>query len=369
MSDLSTVISIVPKLPNAIDGVGDYALNLARQLRKDFNIQTQFIVGNPEWKGELEIEGFSVNQVIDVNSEELTALLEGDRTSPVLLHYVGYGYAKRGCPIWLVDGLQRWKNLYPLRSLVTMFHELYASSNRPWQSSFWLSPLQKNLATRLAELSDRCITSKQSYSDMLVKLSNGKHPQIKALPVFSNIGEPKQNRPFSDRQKQLVVFGGVANRIRVYRESQEALDSVCQSLDIQEILDLGTPTGITPQTIGNVPILELGIQPAEKISEIMAGAIAGFLNYNPDFLGKSGIFAAYCAHGLLPINVRGSDIPIDKMKSGEHYWGFSKSELKDLKIMQAIANNAHAWYSSHNLSSQSKIFFDILNTAIQLEPQ
>ena len=107
MSDLSTVISIVPRLPKAIDGVGDYALNLARQLRKDFNIQTQFIVGNPEWKGELEIEGFSISQVIDSNSNQLTALLECDRTSPVLLHYVGYGYAKRGCPVWLVDGIQR----------------------------------------------------------------------------------------------------------------------------------------------------------------------------------------------------------------------------------------------------------------------
>ena len=369
MSDLSTVISIVPRLPKAIDGVGDYALNLARQLRKDFNIQTQFIVGNPEWKGELELEGFSVNQVIDSNSDQLTSLLEGDRTSPVLLHYVGYGYANRGCPVWLIKGLQHWKNLYPDRILVTMFHELYASGTPPWTSSFWLSPLQKNLVARLAKLSDRCITSNQSYSDILVKLSNGKHKHIQALPVFSNVGEPKQNRPLSDRQKQLVVFGSVANRIKVYRESQEALDSACQSLDIQSILDLGTPTGIAPQTIGNVPILELGMQTAEKISEIMADAIAGFLNYNPDFLSKSGIFAAYCAHGLLPINVRGSDIPIDKIKLGEHYWISSKVELKDIERMQVIANNVYAWYSSHNLSSQSKIFFHILNTEIQLESQ
>ncbi|MFZ4728709.1 MAG: glycosyltransferase family 1 protein, partial [Pseudanabaena sp.] len=77
-------------------------------------------------------------------------MLEGDRTSPVLLHYVGYGYAKRGCPVWLVDGIQRWKNLYPDRLLVTMFHELHASGTPPWTSSFWLSPLQKNLVTRLA---------------------------------------------------------------------------------------------------------------------------------------------------------------------------------------------------------------------------
>ena len=32
MSNLATVIAIVPRLPPAIDGVGDYALNLAKLL-------------------------------------------------------------------------------------------------------------------------------------------------------------------------------------------------------------------------------------------------------------------------------------------------------------------------------------------------
>ena len=38
MSNLHTITAIVPRLPPAIDGVGDYTLNLARQLRKDFNM-------------------------------------------------------------------------------------------------------------------------------------------------------------------------------------------------------------------------------------------------------------------------------------------------------------------------------------------
>ena len=360
MNQLTNVYSIVPRLPPAIDGVGDYALNLARQLRKDFNIQTHFIVGNSQWNGASELEGFPVTQVTNNSSKHLVKLLSGDLLSPVLLHYVGYGYAKRGCPVWLVDGLQRWKSLYPQRSLVTMFHEIYASG-LPWQSSFWLSPLQKNLAIKLVILSDRIITSKQSYAAILVKLSNGKHTQIKSLPVFSTIGEPKQILPLSERQKRLVIFGSVSNRMRVYQESQADLDYVCQHLNIKEIIDLGTPTGITPKSIGNVPILELGQQPAEKISDIMADAIAGFLNYNPDFLAKSTIFAAYCAHGLLPISAIGSSSVIDGITTGEHYWVPSKSELKDIEMMQVIANNAHSWYSANDLSAQSTVFFDILN--------
>ena len=357
MNQLTNVYSIVPRLPPAIDGVGDYALNLARQLRKDFNIQTHFIVGNSQWNGASELEGFPVTQVTNNSSKHLVKLLSGDLLSPVLLHYVGYGYAKRGCPVWLVDGLQRWKSLYPQRSLVTMFNKISASSNRPWESSFWLSSLKRNLAARLAQMSDRCITSKQLYGDIITQISNGKHSQVPFLPVFSNVGEPDRVSPLSERQKQLVVFGGVANRIRVYQESQAVLDQVCQTLSIQEILDLGTPTGQTPQSIGSVPILELGQLLPEKISEIMSIAIAGFLNYNPDFLAKSTIFAAYCAHGLLPISAKGSSSVIDEIESGKHYWVLNEDKLKDVKMLEAIANNANSWYSCHSLSIQSKNFF------------
>jgi len=75
VNHLTNVYSIVPRLPPAIDGVGDYALNLARQLRKDFNIQTHFIVVNPIWQGASEIEGFPVTHICDRNANKLVELL------------------------------------------------------------------------------------------------------------------------------------------------------------------------------------------------------------------------------------------------------------------------------------------------------
>ncbi|HEY9599664.1 MAG TPA: hypothetical protein V6D33_18535 [Cyanophyceae cyanobacterium] len=36
------MISTVPQLPPAIDSVGDYAFNLARQRRQDFDLDTHF---------------------------------------------------------------------------------------------------------------------------------------------------------------------------------------------------------------------------------------------------------------------------------------------------------------------------------------
>ncbi|OUL19789.1 hypothetical protein BV378_31725 [Nostoc sp. RF31YmG] len=364
MSNLASVISIVPQLPPAIDGVGDYALNLARQLHKDFNIQTHFIVCNPTWVGAVEIEDFPISQVSDRSPDALLTLLSSDGTSSILLHYVGYGYANRGCPVWLVDGLQRWKNLFPERSLLTMFHEVYASGP-PWTSSFWLSPLQRSLAVRLAKLSDHCITSKQLYAEILNNLSRGKHNQIPVLPVFSNIGEPDKVLPLPERQQRLVIFGSVTNRSRVYQGCQTTLNDVCNQLSIQEIWDIGTPTGLAPSSIGEIPILEIGEQAANKVSNILTDSIAGFCDYNPDFLAKSTIFASYCAHRLLPINAKGSTLVIDGIEASKHYWvpNIQENVLVDEVGRQAIADNAYLWYQTHNLSMQVKTFFTYLITS------
>ncbi len=357
------IIQIVSRLPPAIDGVGDYALNLARQLRKDFNIQTHFVVGNFNWSGAGEIEGFAISKITEPLANTLLTLLSKDHFSSILLHYVGYGYAKRGCPVWLVDGLHQWKSIFPERSLVTMFHEISASGP-PWTSAFWLSSLQRSLAARLAQMSDRCVTSKQLYADIITRISQGKHNQVPFLPVFSNIGEPeKLPLDLSQRQPRLVVFGGVAKRARVYGNCQTTLEYVCHKLNIQEIWDVGVPTGITPSSIGKVPILEIGEQPAKEVSNIFTQSLAGFSDYNPDYLAKSTIFAAYCAHRLLPINSKITSSIIDGIEPGRHYWvpNNQYKELGDNFNVQVIADNCYSWYLSHTLIIQSQTFAQLLN--------
>ena len=356
------IIQIVPKLPPAIDGLGDYALNLARQFRKDFGIETHFIVGNPTWTGAKQIEEFPVSKVNDHSADNLLSLLTNNRISTVLLHYVGYGYAKRGCPNWLVDGLQRWRTESTHRKLVTMFHEVYADGRPPWTSSFWLSSLQKKLASRLVQLSDRALTSKQLYAEILHKLSQGKHQQIPTIPVFSNIGEPQQVLPLVKRQRQLVVFGGRSKRLSVYQNCWSELKHVCQLLEIKQILDIGPAVELPLASTHNLEIAKKGELSTSEISNILLNSLVGFLDYNPLYLAKSGIFAAYCAHGLITINYRCSHLPIDGIEHGKHYLLSDEYDLiQDLEKLQIIASNAYSWYQRHRLSIQAEQFFSYLN--------
>jgi hypothetical protein len=351
------IIQIVPRLSPAIDGVGDYALNLARQLHKDYGITTHFLISDLNWTGAIKIEEFPVDKLTANSPSHLFYWLSSSAPSTVLLHYVGYGYAKRGCPVWLVEGLERWKVRSRNVSLVTMFHEISASGSI-WTSSFWLSKIQRNLATRLVRITDHIITSKQFYAQILSQLSQGKHKEIPSIPVFSSIGEPQQVPPLEQRQRQMVIFGGRSNRMRVYQKSSALLNRTCELLGIEKILDIGLSIDLKLSSIKNIPIVKIGQQPAAKVSDILLNSLVGFLDYNPDYLAKSSIFATYCAHGLLPVSAQSSTFSIDGIEAGKHYWYPSEQTAiyKNKAELQAIAHNAYRWYQTHKLSIQAEIF-------------
>lgn len=363
MSLLPTVACIVPRLPPVIDGIGDYALKLAKQLRNDFGLQTHFIVCDPSWHGELFIDDFSVDQLGQRTSQSLLTLLSVISPSIILLHYVNYGYAKRGCPVWLINGLKHWRAAFLETSLTTMFHEV-AAFGPPWRSSFWLSPAQYSLSAQLARLSDNCLTSKSSYAQTLGKWKQIELAKIPSLPVFSNLGEPSAILPLNQRSRRLVVFGGRGWRRKAYLEAQPALIQTCEFLEVEEIWDVGAESGLDLSKILKCPVLEAGKLPAAEISLIMSNSIAGFLSYPPDFLAKSGIFAAYCAHGLLPVCAWGRYVAADGLEARKHFWTpNSPTEQANWVQLQTIADFAHTWYQSHSLSAQAKAFYRTLTKA------
>jgi hypothetical protein len=354
---LMRLTSIVTGLPPRIDGVGDYALSLARQARKDNGIETRFVVGDPAWNGPASVEGFEVSRLAERSRADLLRILR-DATedgSIVLLHYGGYGYATRGCPVWLVDGLQQWRNESNGSFLITMFHELFASGP-PWTSAFWLSPLQRNLAARLARLSDQYLTSRQSYAEMVCRWSLGKHKTVRSLPVFSSIGEPDSVLPLNERRRRLVIFGTPGRRVQVYRRSAEQINQICRHLCIEEILDIGRPVDIDASVVMQVPVVVCGELSGAEVSRFLSDAIAGVLDYPVGVLGKSTIFAAYCAHRLIPvIAAYGKEASADGLVAGTHYWlSDARPENLSMAAGQVIADSAYAWYETHSLAIHAK---------------
>ncbi|HVG22485.1 MAG TPA: glycosyltransferase family 1 protein [Blastocatellia bacterium] len=354
---MTLMLSIVTGLPPRIDGIGDYALSLARRVREDIGIETRFVVGDPAWSGPPRVAGFEVDKLAERSRAGLLRFLrEGAKDArAVLLHYGGYGYATRGCPSWLIDGLRQWRGETGDRFLITMFHELYAFGP-PWTSAFWLSPLQRNLAARLARLSDQYLTSRHRYAEAVSRWSLGKHNSVRSLPVFSSVGEPDCVRPLIDRSRRLVIFGTPGRRIQVYRRSAEDLDRICRHLGVEEILDIGRPINLDFARTLRTPVVVRGELSGDDVSRSLSDAIAGVLDYPAEILGKSTIFAAYCAHRAVPvIAAYGKASRADGLEPDTHYWLSDVGPEKlSLAAGQAIADNAYNWYQGHNLSTHAK---------------
>jgi len=347
--------SIVPRFFPLIDGIGDYALGHARLLRDASGIDTRFIVADPDWRGPDNVEGFETTHLSSRLAGDLIRLLPKASDETVVLHYCGYGYAKRGCPVWLVATLEQWRKENDERSLVTIFHELYATGP-PWTSSFWLSPLQKKLAARLARLSDQSLASLETNA-LILRAMAGNGAETHHLPVFSSVGEPQSPPPLKDRRRRLVVFGTRGRRIEVYRRSTADLNRICRALGIEEVLDIGQP--IDNEFFSGLAVRSSVLGPLSNaaVSELLLDSVAGVIDYPAAVLGKSTIFAAYCSHRVVPIvatHIEAS--PADGLQANSHYWltDVGTGQL-NLDEGQAVADRALDWYRQHNLSTHAKL--------------
>lgn len=353
------ILQIVPNLPPAVNGVGDYAYLLAKRLRAAHDIHSHFLVCDSSQNSEGELEGFKIHQLEAQRQDKLAGRLSAKEMPPVvLLHYVGYGYEKRGCPLWLLRGLESWRMAGADRRLAIMFHELYAFGP-PWRSSFWSSPVHRWLSASLAKLADGCITNLERYAKWL-EARAGRRVKIDALPVFSNIGEMTNTLPLDSRPPNLVIFGGarwVTELLGRYRS--ETLEC-CQHLGIREIFTIGCPAGTVPAKTP-IPVTECGFLDAAEVVEIISSSRVGLMNYFPGYLAKSGVFAAYSSLRALPLLPRFESPDCDGCGSGKNFLFLDQLPAQmNGDTLQRVADGAWEWYQTHNLARTAEVYARLL---------
>jgi hypothetical protein len=353
------VTVIVPKLPPAIDGLGDYGLRLAMQICQEYDVQVRFVVATPEWSGPSILEGFQVEVLKERTANCLFETLnKSEKNQIVLLHYVGYGYERRGCPFWLKNGLDNYFRNNSKAKLLTMFHEVYADGPF-WSKQFWTSFAQKSIAKSIANLSTQIITSKEKYKNYLLHLIN-KNRSIEVIPVFSNVGESNSFSPLKERERVLVIFGGQKLRANTYQYPIEKWNRLIDLLQINKIVDIG-------EVLSTYPDLKLDIQKKgalaqNSIHEILSNSTAGIVSYPRDYLEKSGVFASYCAHGLIPIVIDERDEIVNEEVPSNIYVHASQVEMigEKQEVYNEIAQNAFGWYQNHNLTNHAKLFYKLI---------
>jgi hypothetical protein len=347
------LIHIVPHVPPHFDAVGSYAAVLAHRLASLAADPAESAMVVAGWRPQVDPPRNDL--VRDLSGRcDATALVNTVRAlgagvdARVIVHYVGYGYAPRGWPGWLVRGVDRIRR-EGMRT-VTIFHELYANGP-PWTSAFWLSVPMRRAAVALARGSDQSIVTRDAAAAW-VRQQAGLSTSVAVFPVHSNVGEPAQCRAWALRPPQAVVLGSLETKRGVYARA-DAIASALRAAGVEELLDIGPPP-TSPPSFPGLRVIVRGFCPADVTSQALSDARVGLLAYPPAFLGKSGIFAAYLAHGVVPLQcLADAGAPPE----GQPLLRVSPSgALPSDAALDELSASAFAWYASRAHSTRLASF-------------
>jgi hypothetical protein len=343
------LVQIVPRLA-PFDGVGDYALRLAEGLRARHGVTSSFIEAGARPSGGASQAEFEVRQCEPGSAAALAHAL--GKPSYVLLHYVGYGYAQRGAPLWLARAIEGTRSALGFR-LSVVFHELFATG-RPWQSSFWLGPLQKHVVRRVAGACDGALLTREASGRWLEATGELAGKPMTVLPISSSVGEPEAVAAIGARRNALVVWGGSGMKRVVYGERWPLVLEACTALGITHIDDVGAPAESYPRASA-VRVEPHGFLPDAEVGRMLGGAQFGLVVYPRAFLAKSTLFAAYAAHGVVPLVLDDSQsVAMDGLEAGRHFLALAPSALAAARPkFDDVARAARAWYGSHSTTQHA----------------
>lgn len=351
---MSAVLQIVPRIPGGLDGVGDYALMIADRLQQEFGCDTTFATFRAS--SSAKTNGFDVLPLDRIH-------IESDKFDRILLHYVNYGFQKRGVPFRLLSILHSLRR-QRRPCLITIFHELYASGP-PWTSAFWLRPIQIDLAKQVAHLSDACIVSSDNFRRELRRMSP--HAEIAWHPIPSGLGEPSLSADqIGHRDPQRwSVFGGTGLAEHSLRAFRKIMSRIPSSIAPRSLFVLGGEENPATQSLLADIGIEFDYRPriaAGDASEILQTCSFAFFDYfhRPDVetsvILKSSAFASACAHAVIPVLPHpGSPIIMEGDRfPGPFFIAGNSMEIPGEEARGKMATEVYAWYQRH-VSSQHLI--------------
>lgn len=329
---MKIVVHIAPTLPPAVNGLGDFCKILADNLHNGGYVKNLFLIKHsPETNLQPDTYIF--------NRSNIAELLCDQRPDTILLHYVGYAYHKYALPFYLLSALRYCKTITGCR-LVVFFHELYSSSHSPFKLPFYTSTLQQFIVKKLIMLSDKVFTNCAVYCGKLNAIARrmANPPDIECTGIFSNIPEALVSSQSAREQHSLVVFGSNARRNSVY--NHQNFQKLIRHLEVTKIYDIGV--GMIPLDMP-VHIFRLGPLSPEELARFLNLSTYGLLCYKPELVGKSGIYSAFAAFGVLPINlIDGLAQEDDQLIEGVNYFN-ATCILRSSKPPEPF-DHVQAWY-------------------------
>jgi hypothetical protein len=210
--------------------------------------------------------------------------------------------------------------------------------------------VQRFVCRQLARLSDLRLTNRADSAQILRRMAKA---DSFSLPIFSSLGEPKEVPDLAHRKPQLAVYGGLSRLPHDAEFAASHLRKLCVNLGIERVVSFGK-AAITPFA-PDLPIENRGVLSVAEISALLLESQAGYIDYPMFCLAKSSIFAAFCAHGVLPILLRSGNAEAEGLREGENLLTAEHPAFgTDADARQHIASASRIWYEAHSVANVAK---------------
>lgn len=343
---------ISPAYPPKVDGVGDYGYLIGCELKPSLNNVFFFSPENEDSSTADNVFFFSKTE------NSLDELVRELSVTDILLNYSGYGYDIHGLPLWLLPVLKKQKQK-GIRIFI-FFHEISASGSF-YEPIFWLGLMQKLLFKKLYGLTEFAFCSNEIANKIIRQSTSDLGKKCLNIGLISNIPTPEIILPWEGRSKIAVVFGSPGRRFLVYQQSKKWERFIIEN-EIHTVIDIGEPLDFDFKKMP-IEVVEKGVLSSSEISRILSDTRFGFIDYPVHLLGKSGIFAAYAAFGVVPIcmHIRpgeGSDKDIYQNQNFIYMDNPADHRVKQPKL---ISQDLSSWYSNNNrIELHSKKILDTI---------
>jgi hypothetical protein len=234
----------------------------------------------------------------------LVARLQQLRAKRVFVQYVAQGFQPRGCPLWFLKGLRRWREASPDARLVIMFQELWFEPPF-WKPDWLLQKLHRRALCNLAGVVDRTFVSTESFRRWLKRFVPPDRLSVLMNPATVSLArwggeEARESGVF-------VLFGRQGSRLFALRDMAPWLKKLHAGGILRKLWLVGSQetaamnareTELAGTLLPEGAAEILGPHSAESLSLIFRRAEAGIYTKTACDYTKSTIFMGYASHGL-----------------------------------------------------------------------
>ena len=295
------VVFILPRLPPAHCGLGDYSMILLEHMAMTTPPKILVMHGAAETHAahpDLDVEP------LPTSCGRLLQRLRDLKARRVFVQYVAQGFQSRGCPLWFLAALRKWRVETPAARLVIMFQELWFEPAW-WKPDWLLQKFHRFALRKLVGVVDQTFVSTETFGKWLVGATPPDRVRIlvnpATIPLVGSLDDARRE------QGCFVLFGRQGSRIFALQDMAPWLGRLhsagllkrLQLVGSRETEAMNAKEDHLARTLLPEGLVEIvGPQTDERISKLFMSAEAGIFTKTARDYTKSTIFMGCASHGL-----------------------------------------------------------------------